>query len=363
MRLLVLLFGLLVPLLAGSLPAKAQTPVALMCWQGPANPQWAPCSASTPLQTAGGGGAGGGGGGSGSVATTFVPNGSFATLTATGSSASVALPTGFAVLFQNVGTTTVSCTVGIGSATATSNELIIPANSPFLVLPGSNTFGACIDQTGTASNLVVLAGGALQDHTDLTAPIPSQSPAVPIGGVAVCDGANGATNPCTIAATVKAVSTAPVTATDKALVVDLRPDSPGIITLGAAADTASVPVVAAPSGNATAGVAPVVCGSAVSSCVLKASAGNLYAVYADCTAACWLMVFNATSAPANGATTAGIAASNMTECVPIAAGGVGGVAYSVFPAIYTTGMTATISSTACATLTLSTVGFIHGLVK
>jgi hypothetical protein len=192
-----------------------------------------------------GGGGGAGGGGSGSIVTTFVPNLNYANLTATGSSASVALPTGFAVLFQNAGTTAISCTLGIGSATATASENLIQPGGAFAMVVGANTFGACIDQTGTASNLVALSGGTLQDHTDLTAPIPSQSPAVPIGGVAICDGANGATNPCTTAATVKAVSTAPVTATDKALVVGLRPDSPGIVALGPATPANSIPTVSA----------------------------------------------------------------------------------------------------------------------
>lgn len=57
------------------------------------------------------------------------------------------------------------------------------------------------------------------------AAIPPQSPAVPIGGVSICDGANGATNPCTTPATVKAASTIPAAA-DKALVVGLSPNTP-----------------------------------------------------------------------------------------------------------------------------------------
>lgn len=90
----------------------------------------------------------------------FTPGGVFATLTATASSASVALPAGTTVALQNTGTTTVSCTLGVGSATATANQIQVPAGSTAFVTPGSNTFGACIDQTGSASNLVVLAGGA-----------------------------------------------------------------------------------------------------------------------------------------------------------------------------------------------------------
>lgn len=90
----------------------------------------------------------------------FTPGGTFATLTSTGSSASVALPAGTTVAIQNTGTTTVSCTLGIGSATALASEIQVPASSSVFVTPGSNTFGACIDQTGSASNLVVLAGGS-----------------------------------------------------------------------------------------------------------------------------------------------------------------------------------------------------------
>ena len=107
-----------------------------------------------------------------------------------------------------------------------------------------------------------------------------------------------------------------------------------------------------------------VAGSAASSLVIKASAGNLYSAYAVCTAACWLMVFNATSAPADGATTAGTASGNLQDCVPIAAGGTGGVSYGSGPAeAFSAGITAVISSTACATKTAATTGFIHGTAR
>jgi hypothetical protein len=96
----------------------------------------------------------------GGSATGFAPGGAFATLTATGSSASVALPAGTVVLFQNTGTSTVSCTLGVGSATATANENQISAGGWLALVVGSNTFGACIDQSGSLSNLVALSGGA-----------------------------------------------------------------------------------------------------------------------------------------------------------------------------------------------------------
>jgi hypothetical protein len=131
-------------------PAQAQTPVAMYCYQGPTNPQWSPCSASNQLQV------------SASVTasvTGFAPNGNYASITSAGTSGSVALPAGAVVVFSNTGTTTVSCTLGVGSATAVAGEIQIPASSSVAFTVGSNTFGACIDQTGSTSNTVVLAGG------------------------------------------------------------------------------------------------------------------------------------------------------------------------------------------------------------
>ncbi len=76
------------------------------------------------------------------------------------------------------------------------------------------------------------------------------------------------------------------------------------------------------------------------------------------------MVFNATSALGNGATTAGVASGNLQECIAIPANGTGAISYmGAPPSAFSVGITAAISSTPCATLTLSTVGFIHGSVK
>src|SRR6202453_4772735 len=90
----------------------------------------------------------------------FAPAGTFATITATNSSASVALPAGAVVAFQNTGTTAVSCTLGVGSATASASQNIIPGGSTVYFTVGANTFGACIDQTGSTSTVVALSGGA-----------------------------------------------------------------------------------------------------------------------------------------------------------------------------------------------------------
>ena len=111
-------------------------------------------------------------------------------------------------------------------------------------------------------------------------------------------------------------------------------------------------------------VPPVVAGSVSSSVVLKAAPGGLVSAYAECSAACWLMIFNATAAPTNGSTTAGTASGNLQDCVAIPVGSNGSVNYAGGPyEQFTVGIVAVISSTTCATLTLATTGFIHGMVQ
>jgi hypothetical protein len=116
-------------------------------------------------------------------------------------------------------------------------------------------------------------------------------------------------------------------------------------------------------GNPTTAISSVA-GSAASSLILKSGAGHLIGSYANCTAACWLMIFNSATVPGDGATTAGTASGGLQDCIPIAAGGVGGINYTPQPLeFFSVGITAVISSTACATKTASTVGFIHGTVQ
>jgi hypothetical protein len=92
--------------------------------------------------------------------TGFAPGGVYATLTATASSADVALPAGTSVLVTNTGTAAVSCVLAVGSGTATASKIVIQPGGTTQLTVGSNTHIACIDQTGSASNLVVIAGGA-----------------------------------------------------------------------------------------------------------------------------------------------------------------------------------------------------------
>ncbi len=92
----------------------------------------------------------------------FAPGASYASLTATGSSARTALPTGITAVVFNTGTTAVSCALGNSSITAVANENIIQASSWLAFTVGSNVDIACIDQgaADTTSNVVVISGGA-----------------------------------------------------------------------------------------------------------------------------------------------------------------------------------------------------------
>lgn len=387
----------------------------------------------------------------------FTPNGSYANLTATGSSASVALPAGTTVALQNTGTTTVSCTLGIGSAVATTNEVQVPASSTVFVTVGTNTFGACIDQTGSVSNLIVLAGGAglgtgfggggssgnglvqtsPPSYTNATSqPLTLNAqgalPAASLNlGAFTCSTLCSSTNQTLLSQNTWGYTTFSLQniASDGSLLeIDVSYDngttwsqlpletysgtsgtsaqgqfssfvptstssaacaripnpgglvrvfftawSNGTQTVNASlsnSDSCAKPTTFSGGSvlitdiNGNSNIPPVVCGSAVSSCVLKNASGFLYGVYANCTAACWLMVFNATAAPSNGSTTSGIANTNMQECVFIPAGGTNGINYMPGPpSRFANGITATISSTSCGTLTLATTGFIHGVIR
>lgn len=122
------------------------------------------------------------------------------------------------------------------------------------------------------------------------------------------------------------------------------------------------PVSEAPTAAAGNAIVPVVSQGA-STLLGKASAGNLYTVYATATADSWLMVFNSTSAPTNGATTAGTASGNLQDCVKVPSGTTTSIGGLSMPERFSAGLYFALSSTACATLTLATTGIIHGMLN
>lgn len=107
---------------------------------------------------------------------------------------------------------------------------------------------------------------------------------------------------------------------------------------------------------------PTICGSAASSCPLKAAPGNIVQLYVTPSAAGYLMIFNSATVPVNGSTTAGVASGNMTDCIAVAAGST--VSMQVVPMWqYSAGIYVAYSSTGCTTLTLSATAFIKGVAQ
>jgi hypothetical protein len=115
-----------------------------------------------------------------------------------------------------------------------------------------------------------------------------------------------------------------------------------------------------PSAAAVAGITPVVSTALENAHILKATAGNLYSVYSTNLtggASGFLLIFNAATAPPDGAVT-------PLVCVPFT-GGVASANYQGLPpAVFSTGMVAVVSSGAnCFTkLTGTLTAFISGLV-
>lgn len=108
-------------------------------------------------------------------------------------------------------------------------------------------------------------------------------------------------------------------------------------------------------------IAPIVSASAENSHVLKAAAGNVYAVYAanHTATAGFLLLFNSLTAPGDGAVT-------PAGCAALPASGSASISYgSGPPGYYSTGIVAVLSSGAnCFTKTTGTItGFIGGSVQ
>lgn len=95
-------------------------------------------------------------------------------------------------------------------------------------------------------------------------------------------------------------------------------------------------VVIAPTTAAAAAPSSYSSGSAESNHVIKASAGNVYGIYAYSTVAGLFMVFNSTTVPGDGAVT-------PIECIPINAGGFGAHDLTI-PDQYATGISVAFST-------------------
>lgn len=109
---------------------------------------------------------------------------------------------------------------------------------------------------------------------------------------------------------------------------------------------------------ANAAATPIVSAAAEGSRVFKASKGCLLALYVyNSGAAAFLMTFNSTTVPADGAVT-------PINCVPVAAASYQFVNFAPQPPeYYSVGISAAISTTGCFTKTVGTGAFFHAIVQ
>lgn len=115
----------------------------------------------------------------------------------------------------------------------------------------------------------------------------------------------------------------------------------------------------APTAGSAAGITPTQSAALGSSLVLKGSAGNLYTATISVGAtALYLMVFNATSAPIDGAVTPALCYGPLPINAPYALSWAPGP-----PAVFGTGITLVSSSTGCYSKTASNASFLAGQAK
>ena len=110
-----------------------------------------------------------------------------------------------------------------------------------------------------------------------------------------------------------------------------------------------------PNSSANVGIVPISSTALESSHVLKASAGNLYRLRITSTVGGYLMLFNATSAPADGAVT-------PQSCTQVA-GGTAEIDHSDVPDRFSTGIVAVFSTTGCFSKTASASAMFEGSVE
>jgi hypothetical protein len=116
-------------------------------------------------------------------------------------------------------------------------------------------------------------------------------------------------------------------------------------------------IINAPTSLAANALLPVASPAITSSIALKTSAGNLYSLHVTVGAtAGYLMLFNSTTAPADGPVT-------PVHCVVAPANQTTSLSHQTYPAHFSTGIVAVFSTTGCFTQTASASVFFGGQVK
>lgn len=287
---------------------------------------------AVPAATIVGSGSGGGGGSSSVTQGTSpwvvsIPTWAGGTLGAManyGTSPGAVLVPGVNAFITNTPAVTVS-----GVATAANQTSVQgTAGSPAATVLSVQGVGSGTPVPVSNASLPLPTGAATSANQEVTAAGASATSAQGVQGVTsgvplpsyIIDGV-GASNK----ASVVAVSTAPVTATNPALVVDLRPDSPGIITLGAAAIGNSVPTIPSSDypANATAAANPI---TASATGTTAATTATLAAAASKTTFLCGFSIrANATAAATGNATVTGTVTGtlNFTQFTAAGSSGVG----------------------------------------
>ncbi len=209
------------------------------------------------------------------------------------------------------------------------------------VTQGAKADATCGTATGTCSEIALLKylNAAVVDTTPVAVTISSGSTAVTQG-----------TSPWVVSGTVTASGTVAATQSGTWTV---QP--------GNTANTTPWLVTTVPSSSSSIGITPVVSAAAESSHVLKAGAGNVYSAYATNLTATvgFLVLINATAAPADGAIT-------PLACVSLPANGPTSINYAPGPpGVFSTGIVAVVTSaTTCFTKTTGVItAFISGSVQ
>lgn len=217
-----------------------------------------------------------------------------------------------------------------------SAQPVVPGNLTVSGCPGGGT--PCFNQFSTANPLAVsIQSGGGTDNVNITQ----------VGGNTVATG-SGASSTGTLRV---------IQSTDS--LIGAKGADGSTIT----STTNPIPTEAVPSNAASVAITPCVSQGASTLQCGTAAAKNAYVFYLTATADSWLMIFNTTTTPANGATTAGVASGNMEDCVKVPSGTTVSIGGLPIPKRYSVGAYMAISSTACATLTLATTGLLSGLVQ
>ncbi len=252
-----------------------------------------------------------------------------------------------------VGTGTFATQATLAAETTKVIGTVNQGTSPW-VTSGTSTVSGTVSATQGTSPWIIAGGGTAGSAATGVATIQGIASMTPVQ-VTVANGSDTAEGTTTDSPA--ALPTSTTAATQIALLKTLNNTANSSIPAG----TNSIGFVNPPSSSSAIGIAPIVSASGESSHVLKASAGNAYAIYATnlTGTAGFLLVLNSTTAPGDGAVT-------PLACAPLSPNGIASLNYAPGPpGVFSTGITAVVTSaTTCFTKTTGVItAFISGLVQ